>query len=301
MQQKKQDALQQRPKKIESPLAKYSASGQLTCVACRAPVKSELAWTAHLAGRSHRDQVAALKSRQGTDKRPADTAAGAGAKHKRHKGGSALPGDFFEKPQAPKKGILKNAPARPTYAPPPSAASRLARPEATQQQERMDTDEPAGANHQSRGAMPPPAGVPSGSSGGGSSSGAAEPDTDTGQLPEGFFDDPQKDAKARHVEYVNPVEVEWDKFQREMQTQMAESEVILDEDQQEATVGRQIEEVDEQIRNLSRVVSMEKRKEQLAQQEAAAAAAAQAGGSDSSADEAEVEEFLDWRSKGTWK
>ena len=52
--------------------------------------------------------------------------------------------------------------------------------------------------------------------------------------------------QARHVEYVDPVEAEWEKFQREMQTEMAESEVILDEDQQEATVGRQIEEVDEQ-------------------------------------------------------
>ena len=43
---------------------------------------------------------------------------------------------------------------------------------------------------------------------------------------------------------------------------------------------------------------MEKRKEELSHQEAAAAAG---GDSDSSADEAEVEEFLDWRSKGTWK
>ena len=65
----------------------YSSSGQLTCVACRAPVKSELAWTAHLASRSHRDQVAALKSRQAAEKRPADAAAAAGTKHKRHKGG----------------------------------------------------------------------------------------------------------------------------------------------------------------------------------------------------------------------
>ena len=48
-----------------------------------------------------------------------------------------------------------------------------------------------------------------------------------------------------------------------------------------------------------RVVSMEKRKEELSHQEAAAAS--RADDSDSSADEAEVEEFLDWGSKGTWK
>ena len=65
----------------------YSSSGQLTCVACRAPVKSELAWTAHLASRSHREQVVALKGRQGAEKRPAESpAAAAAAKHKRHKG-----------------------------------------------------------------------------------------------------------------------------------------------------------------------------------------------------------------------
>ena len=54
-------------------------------------------------------------------------------------GGSTLPGDFFEKPQAPKKGILKNAPARPTYAPKPAAATRLA-PDVLQD-EKMDTDD----------------------------------------------------------------------------------------------------------------------------------------------------------------
>ncbi|KAF0288864.1 Zinc finger protein 830 [Amphibalanus amphitrite] len=221
-----------------------------------------------------------------------------------NKGGSALPGDFFEKPQAPKKGILKNAPARPTYAPkamppppPPTRSSQLG--------EAMDTDESGSNAHQPAGTTASverlSAGGSSQPSGSGSAAGstAPEPEVDTGQLPEGFFDDPQKDAKARHVEYVDPVEAEWEKFQREMQTEMAESEVILDEDQQEATVGRQIEEVDEQIRNLSRVVSMEKRKEELAHQEPSTSA--QGDSSDSSADEAEVDEFLDWRSKGTWK
>ena len=35
-------------------------------------------------------------------------------------------------------------------------------------------------------------------------------------LPEGFFDDPQMDARARKVEYVDKMEVEWDSFVKEM-------------------------------------------------------------------------------------
>jgi hypothetical protein len=35
-------------------------------------------------------------------------------------------------------------------------------------------------------------------------------------LPEGFFDDPQADARVRKVEYVDKMEAEWDTFTREM-------------------------------------------------------------------------------------
>ena len=33
-------------------------------------------------------------------------------------------------------------------------------------------------------------------------------------LPEGFFDDPKMDAKARKVEYKDPMTEEWEKFQK---------------------------------------------------------------------------------------
>ena len=36
-------------------------------------------------------------------------------------------------------------------------------------------------------------------------------------LPEGFFDDPKLDAKARKVEYKDPMTEEWDKFQKTIQ------------------------------------------------------------------------------------
>jgi hypothetical protein len=42
------------------------------------------------------------------------------------------------------------------------------------------------------------------------------PSEDSSAIPEGFFDDPQVDARMRKVEYVDKMEVEWDAFTREM-------------------------------------------------------------------------------------
>lgn len=71
-------------------------------------------------------------------------------------------------------------------------------------------------------------------------------------LPEGFFDDPIKDAKARHSEYKDPVEEEWEKFQQEIKAASDFSNAIIAEDQEEAITERQIDEIDEQIRNWNR-------------------------------------------------
>jgi zinc finger protein 830 len=71
-------------------------------------------------------------------------------------------------------------------------------------------------------------------------------------IPEGFFDDPVKDAKARNLEYKNPDEEEWAKFQKEIKDADVESKNIINEDFEEATAERQIDEIDEQMRNWSR-------------------------------------------------
>ena len=39
----------------------------------------------------------------------------------------------------------------------------------------------------------------------------------TSELPAGFFDDPKLDAKARNIEYVDPMEKELQEFQKVMQ------------------------------------------------------------------------------------
>ena len=49
-------------KRIESPLAKYNALGQLLCVICNQVIKSELFWSSHLNSKAHLQQIEALKS-----------------------------------------------------------------------------------------------------------------------------------------------------------------------------------------------------------------------------------------------
>lgn len=71
-------------------------------------------------------------------------------------------------------------------------------------------------------------------------------------LPEGFFDDPVKDAKARHLDYKDPTELEWEKFQQEIKEASDFSNAIIAEEQEEATAERQIDEIHEQMRNWSR-------------------------------------------------
>lgn len=71
-------------------------------------------------------------------------------------------------------------------------------------------------------------------------------------VPEGFFDDPILDAKVRNLEYKDPVEEEWDKFQKEIREEKTVSNAIMAEDQEESTTERQIDEIDEQIRNWTR-------------------------------------------------
>lgn len=75
---------------------------------------------------------------------------------------------------------------------------------------------------------------------------------DDAAIPEGFFDDPMKDAKARHIEYKDPVEEEWEKFKKEIKEAETVSMNIITEEQEELTAERQIDEIEAQMRNWKR-------------------------------------------------
>lgn len=255
--------------KIDSPLAKYNEQGQLTCILCKSVVRSEAVWTVHINAKQHKQNIELakqLKERTNnfttTLKRPASPTT--------------------EAPQKKPKGILKNAKplnktgshnersAIPEQLPDDFFVSQSSRPMSMQLEKNINnTVEPM------------------------------EVEKETNELlPEGFFDDPKLDAKARKQDYKDPVEEEWEKFLKVIKEADDESAAIIAEDQEESTTERQIDEIDEQLNKLSKVLDLEKKKEILITvNNTNTVNVCNKENEDDDLDENEFEEFLDWRSK----
>lgn len=121
-----------------------------------------------------------------------------------------------------------------------------------------------------------------------------------GDLPVGFFDDPVQDAKARGIEYKNPDDLEWETFQKEIAAEVRESAEIAAEEQLEETTGRQLEEIDEQMRAWSRVRDAELRKDVIEEKlnvKKEVIKKEEVEDSDEELEEEDLENFLDWRIK----
>lgn len=244
----------------------YNELGQLTCVLCKTVVRSEDVWKVHINAKLHKqniEQAKQLKQRTNnfttattTTKRPADP----------------TPSIIHEQPIKRLKGILKNSTAIPVaqvsadaidasrkneipndFFDKPSTSNGEASSffEATMKKTSIRQD----LLNINRELLKPVAADSTAIDGG------DKMEVDSGvvgdeALPEGFFDDPIKDAKARNLEYKDPVEEEWDKFQKEIKAAADFSNAIIAEDQEESTAERQIGEIDEQIRNWSRYVNL---------------------------------------------
>ena len=275
-------------KKIESPLARYTDAGQLMCILCKVTIRSEAVWPVHLNSKTHKENITLAKKA----KLETDT--------------SKTPAHTFKRPTSPSqessankkiKGILKNS------------LTHL-----TQVASNLPSDFFDNTCKQSNGTIPLNASVPIQRSENDKQlindkelkyveieeEKETEKNKDINQpvLPEGFFDDPILDAKVRNVEYKNPIEEEWEKFQREIKEETAQSAQIIADDQEEATTERQLDEIEEQIRHWSRVMDLVKRKEQV---QATDRKQKNTDEDVSSEDEAEFDEFLDWRAKNSYK
>uniref|UniRef100_A0A0V0GBI3 Zinc finger protein 830 n=1 Tax=Triatoma dimidiata TaxID=72491 RepID=A0A0V0GBI3_TRIDM len=217
-------------KKIESPLAKYLESGVLTCIVCNSVVKSEAVWNVHINSKQHRENIAKRKQPTSINKKPEPPA------HITFK----RPGDASPQEKAPKKikGILKNAP---TSIPNGFFDIKEENNDIKVKME-VDNDEIKTNGHQLE------------------MNNIQESAGSSSQLPEGFFDNPVLDAKARNVEYKDPVQEEWERFQREIKEETHLSARIIHDDTEDATTQRQIDEIDEQLRKLSRVVELDQQK-----------------------------------------
>ncbi|KAL9900217.1 zinc finger protein 830 [Glossina fuscipes fuscipes] len=116
-------------------------------------------------------------------------------------------------------------------------------------------------------------------------------------LPELFFDEPanKKDLKDPHDE-------EWERFQREIKEETITSNVIIAGEQNEATVDRQIEEIDEQIQHWAKVLDLEEKVEKMnkinkAKQDLSSVNSSSGETSSEAEDDDTLDELLNWRCK----
>ncbi|CAL1273701.1 unnamed protein product [Larinioides sclopetarius] len=127
----------------------------------------------------------------------------------------------------------------------------------------------------------------------------AVPKSNDASLPEGFFDDPVLDAKARNIEYKDPVEEEWEKFQKAIAEETNVSKTIIEEDLEETVLERDIEQIDEQIHQWERVKNL-----QVLADDVKLKTVHKDGDNNESGntdDDLDEDDLLDWRSKGVKK
>ncbi|XP_040911318.1 zinc finger protein 830 [Toxotes jaculatrix] len=263
-------------KRIESPFAKYNSLGHLSCVLCSVQVKSELLWAAHVLGKQHKEKVAELKGEKSQPVTPQNQPVKRKASDEEDVNGkkakpapvagqstSGLPRNFFEKSSEKEAASAHKS----------AGLSLLAGVYDDEEDDEADAEEAAQTgttNHPPQRAEA--AGLPADffdssipSTPAISHSGSilkadvqeksAEKKENTAEaLPEGFFDDPIRDAKVRNVDAPkDQMDKEWEEFQKEIRQVNTKSEAIVAEDDEEGRLERQIDEIDEQIECYRRV------------------------------------------------
>ncbi|KAF7222419.1 zinc finger protein 830 [Nothobranchius furzeri] len=266
--------------RIVSPFAKYNSLGHLSCVLCSVQVKSELLWPAHVLGKQHKEKVAELKAAktqsvaapsQAVKRKASDSEDAIGKKAKPAavdgQAASGVPGDFFDKPSDEAAVPAQKSAGL-------SLLAGVYDGDDDEEEEADETNPPAQKTEV--------AGLPSDffdssipSTPAISHSGsilkadvqekAIEKKDNTAEaLPEGFFDDPVRDAKVRNVDAPKDhMDKEWEEFQKEIRQVNTKSEAIVAEDDEEGRIERQIDEIDEQIECYKRVELLRDKREVL--------------------------------------
>ncbi|XP_027876404.1 zinc finger protein 830 [Xiphophorus couchianus] len=246
-------------KRVESPFAKYNSLGHLSCVLCSVQVKSELLWPAHVLGKQHKDKVAELKEGKSqpavsqshpVKRKTQDSVEVVGKKAKpAGQSESGLPGDFEKSSEKATASTQKSA-----------GLSLLAG--VYDEDDADEADVPAQpakelpADFFDSSIPPTPAVSHSGSilKADAPEKTPEKKDNTAEALPEGFFDDPVRDAKVRNVDAPkDQMDKEWEEFQKEIRQVNTKSEAIVAEDDEEGRFERQIDEIDEQIECYKRV------------------------------------------------
>lgn len=300
---KEKQRLSTNRKRIESPLAKYNRLGQLSCALCNAPVKSELLWQTHVLGKQHREKVADLKGSKEAPQGPSASAEPQSAKRKapgadnqdakRPKASpvpqvqpstSALPTNFDKVGKESTRATLSKAPAvglLPDYAEeeeeeeeeggegkrgdaskqPPNALSREHSLSSPREASSMLPNKFSDTNPPKAPLIPHSGSIEKAEI----HEKVVERRENTAEaLPEGFFDDPEIDARVRKVDAPkDQMDKEWDEFQKAMRQVNTISEAIVAEEDEEGRLDRQIGEIDEQIECYRRVEKLRNRQDEI--------------------------------------
>lgn len=114
--------------------------------------------------------------------------------------------------------------------------------------------------------------------------------------------------KAHHREFKDPNDEEWERFQKEIKDAQTLSTQIINEEQEELTTERQMDEIDEQMRIWSRVLDLEKKKEAVIEKFKEKSEPMQddrhkenSESDDENEDDIDIDEYLDWRAKKSHK
>ncbi|XP_052052731.1 zinc finger protein 830 [Apodemus sylvaticus] len=295
---KEKQRLSTNRKRIESPFAKYNRLGQLSCALCNTPVKSELLWQTHVLGKQHRERVAELKGAKGATQGPStgtapqpikrratDVESQDAKKAKASVGPQVLPSTSASSANFEKSG--KEAASKPGLGLLPDYEDEEEEEEEGGGEEKRDSSkhlaDAQGREHSlaspretTSNVLPndpfntnPPKAplVPH--------SGSIEKaeihekvverrENTAEALPEGFFDDPEVDAKVRKVDAPkDQMDKEWDEFQKAMRQVNTISEAIVAEEDEEGRLDRQIGEIDEQIECYRRVEKLRNRQDEI--------------------------------------
>ncbi|XP_051159820.1 zinc finger protein 830 [Leptopilina boulardi] len=274
-------------KKIESPLAKYNSLGQLTCIICKITISNEAAWPIHINSKKHKENIENAKQQL--------------EKAKSSVSGQKRSSSTFQEPQPVKKvkGILKNSNSRTT-----TISQTKSQLPADFFDNKSSTIKSGSLTNGKTNSVKISSNIES------SESMIVDEECDDNDdkqlkakdnasaLPEGFFDDPVLDARVRNVEYKDPIEEEWEKFKKEIKEEEAQANQIIADDQEEATAKRQEDVIEEQLQRLSKVMDLVRLKEKM---QSIDRKQENLEKESSSSDDDDVDEFLDWRAKKSYK
>lgn len=93
-----------------------------------------------------------------------------------------------------------------------------------------------------------------------------DPHSDAGiadKLPDGFFDDPKMEAAVKNSVYINPVDAEIVKFNKEIEQENQKAEKSVEEDLIEIQKERNLEEIDSQIQKWAKVEELQKKADEF--------------------------------------